>query len=468
MKDQPSRTAVPTPFCQFPEGFLWGSATAAFQVEGAANEDGRGQSVWDTFSRRPGAIANDDHADVACDHYHRVPQDVAMMKELGLKAYRFSAAWPRIFPEGTGAINPKGVDFYSRLVDELLAAGIEPWMTLFHWDLPQALEDRFGGWESKECAHAFAEYAGLMARQFGDRVAGIYTMNEFSCFLDKGYGALGELFAPGKRATRKVLNQARHHAVYGHGLAVQAIRASSPKPMRVGLAENAVPCIPILETAEHIAAAREAYREKNGMFLTPIFEGAYHPAYLEDQGADAPSFTEEEMRVISSPLDFLGLNMYAGQYVRHDPDSTRGWAWVPVDESYPRMHIEWLTIVPSVLYWSPRHSADLWNPKAIYITENGCPNPDRPDETNAIMDTGRVMFLQQYLIHANRFVAEGYPLKGYFLWSLMDNFEWTYGYTKRFGIHYVNYRTQERIPKLSAKYYKQVIANNACGGFGPI
>ena len=452
-------------YCQFPDGFLWGSATAAFQVEGAASEDGRGPSVWDTFSRQPGAIANGDRADVSCDHYHRYREDVGMMKSLSLHAYRFSVSWSRVFPVGTGAHNPMGLDFYSRLVDELLAAGIQPWMTLFHWDLPQAIEDRFGGWEAKECAYAFADFAAFMARHLGDRVVGVFTINEFSCFLDKGYGADVDPFAPGKQTSRKVLNQARHHAVYGHGLAVRAIRASSPRPVRVGLAENPVPSIPILETPEHIAAAREAFRERNGMFLTPIFEGAYHPGYLEDQGADAPNFTEEEMRVISSPLDFLGVNLYAGHYVRHDPDATRGWTSVPCDESYPRMNIDWLTIAPSVLYWSPRHAADLWNPQAIYITENGCPRPDRPDENNAIMDTGRVMFLQQYLIHAHRFVAEGYPLKGYFLWSLMDNFEWSYGYTKRFGIYYTNYQTLERLPKLSADYYRQVIANNACGGW---
>jgi beta-glucosidase len=450
---------------QFPDGFLWGSATAAFQVEGAANEDGRGPSVWDTFTRQPGAIANGENADTACDHYHRYREDIGLMKNLGLHAYRFSVSWSRIFPEGTGAHNPKGLDFYNRLVDELLAAGIQPWMTLFHWDLPQALESRFGGWESKECAHAFADYAAFMATHLGDRVAGIYTINEFSCFLDKGYGTEEEDFAPGKHTSRKVLNQARHHAVYAHGLAVQAIRAASPRPVRVGLAENALPSIPILETPEHIAAAREAFREKNGMFLTPIFEGAYHPAYLEDQGSDAPVFTEEEMRIIATPLDFLGLNVYAGNYVRYDPDAARGWADVTPDESYPRMHIYWLTIAPSVLYWSPRHAADLWNPPAIYITENGCPSPDQPDENNAIMDTDRVMFLQNYMMHAHRCAAEGYPLKGYFLWSLMDNFEWALGYTKRFGIYYTNYQTLERLPKLSAQYYKQVIANNACVGW---
>ena len=199
------------------------------------------------------------------------------------------------------------------------------------------------------------------------------------------------------------------------------------------------------------------------MFLTAVMEGAYHPAYLAQEGADAPEFSDAEMRVIAEPLDFLGLNLYGGQYIRHDSTTSRGWAPVPCDEQYPRMHIYWLTIAPSVLYWMPRLATELWQPKTIYITENGCPNPDRPDATNEIWDTGRVMFLQQYLTQLHRAVVEGYPVRGYFLWSLMDNFEWAFGYTKRFGIYYTNFETQERIPKLSAKFYKQVIRRNALG-----
>ncbi len=360
-------------FCPFPEDFIWGVATAAFQIEGATLEGGRGPSTWDTFCRRPGAIANDANADRAVDHYHRYKEDVALMRDLGVKAYRFSVSWSRVFPHGTGMPNSEGVDFYHRLVDELLAAGIQPWMTLFHWDLPQALEDRFGGWESKDCLKAFADYAGFIAAQFGDRLAGVFTFNEFMCFLDKGYGFDPELFAPGKHTSRKTLNQARHHAIYAHGLAVQAIRAAAGKPIPIGLAENSNACVPVLETPEHIGAACKAFREQSGMYLTPIFEGAYHPGWLDEQGPDAPSFTDEEMKVISSPIDFLGLNLYGIDYIRHAPETPRGWARVPCDTEYPRMHIYWLTIGPQVLYWMPRLAAELWNPKAIFVTENGCP-----------------------------------------------------------------------------------------------
>jgi len=451
-------------YCPFPNDFLWGAATAAYQIEGAAKEDGRGPSVWDTFSRRPGAIAMDQNGDVSVDHYHRYKEDVALMKALGLKAYRFSISWPRIFPEGAGRINEAGLDFYQRLVDELLAAGIQPWPTLFHWDLPQALEDRFGGWESKDCAHAFGDYAAVIGKRLGDRVRGFFTTNEFMCFIDKGYRASAELFAPGKHASLQVLNQARHHAIYGHGLAAQALRAACGGSVPIGLAENLPGCVPVRETGQDIDAAREAMRELSGMFMTPILEGAYHPGYLEQQGADAPVFTEDEMRVIHTPLDFVGVNLYAPTYIRHDPGSPRGWAQIPFDESYPRMTMPWLFVGPSVLYWASRLITEAWNAPAIYITENGCANLDRPDAGNEIWDTARVMYLQQHFIAAHRAVAEGYPLKGYFLWSLMDNFEWAFGYTRRFGICYVNYGTLERIPKLSAKFYSDVIRRNAIGG----
>ena len=271
-------------YCPFPRDFLWGVATAAYQVEGAARDDGRGPSVWDTFCRRPGAIALDQTGDRACDHYHRYKEDVALMKELGVKAYRFSVSWPRVFPNNSKTANGKGLDFYRRLVDELQNAGIQPWMTLFHWDLPQWCEDDFRGWESIECSKRFADYAGFMTDHIGDRVAGIFTINEFLCFLDKAYTASAEPFAPGKVASKKVLNQARHHAVYGHGLAVQAIRAARRKPPPVGIAENMPGVVPVLENANDIAAAKAALREIAGMYLTPIMEGKYHPAYLEEAG----------------------------------------------------------------------------------------------------------------------------------------------------------------------------------------
>ncbi|MDB5328237.1 MAG: beta-glucosidase [Phycisphaerales bacterium] len=453
-------------YCAFPSTFLWGAATAAYQVEGAAAEDGRSPSVWDTFCRRPGAIAMDHNGDVACDHYRRSAEDVKLMKSLGLQAYRFSISWSRVQPAVDGKPNQKGLDFYSRLVDDLLAAGIQPWATLFHWDLPQWCEDEFRGWESKDCAHHFADYSAMMARTLGDRLAGLFTINEFFCYLEKGYGAdTHEPFAPCKRVDRKALAQARHHAVYGHGLAAQAFRSNvKGKCPPVGLAENTPAVVPVRETAENIRLAKEAMREMAGMYLTPILEGAYHPAYLEGLGADAPTFTAEEMRVIHTPLDYVGLNLYTPTYIRPDPESKRGWAQVHHNDSYPRMVMPWLGIGPSILYWAPRLVAETWGVKSIYITENGCANGDIQTEQGDIHDTARMMFLQNHFIQAHRAVDEGVPLHGYFLWSLLDNFEWATGYTRRFGLCYVNYQTQQRTPKLSAKFYRDVIRRNAVGG----
>jgi beta-glucosidase len=298
-------------FCEFPKDFVWGTATASYQIEGAASEDGRTPSVWDTFTHtRRGAVAFDQTGDVATDHYHRFKEDVALMKELGLKGYRFSVSWSRIFPDASGKPNAKGLDFYQRLIDELNRAGIQPWMTLFHWDLPQWCEDKFRGWETKDCAKSFAEYAGYMAKNVGDRVKGIMTINEFACFVDRGCGAGRETFAPGKVVSKQALAQSRHNACLAHGLAVQAIRASASKAPLCGLAENMPAAVPLIEEPEHIAAAKTAFRELTGEYLTPIFEGKYHPAYLETMGGDAPKFTDAEMQAIKTPLDFLGMNLY--------------------------------------------------------------------------------------------------------------------------------------------------------------
>jgi beta-glucosidase len=451
-------------FCPFPDDFLWGVATSSYQIEGAVDEDGRSPSVWDRFSRLKGTTAFDQTGDRGTDHYHLYREDVALMKSIGVKSYRFSSSWSRVIPHADGKINQQGLDFYDRLVDELLKAGIQPWLTLFHWDLPQWTEDKFRGWESKECAHAFAEYASVMASALGDRLAGVFTINEFMCYLDKAYTANEEPFAPGKIVTRQVFNQARHNAVYAHGLAAQAVRASSPKKIAIGLAENIPGVVPLLENEADINAAKEALREMSGMYMTPIFEGAYHPAYLEDQGLDAPKFTDEEMKVISTPLDLVGLNQYAPCYIRHDDNAKRGWSSIPCDGAYPKMDMPWLNIGPAILYWTPRFVSEIWDVPAIYITENGAASADKLNAQNEVNDISRVMYLQQHLIHAHRAVAEGYPLKGYFLWSLMDNFEWAMGYTKRFGIFYVNYETMERTPKLSAKFYADVIRRNAIGG----
>jgi beta-glucosidase len=440
----------------FPAGFLWGTATAAYQVEGAAKEDGRGASIWDTFSHTPGKVKNGDTGDVADDHYHRYKEDVQLMKALGVRGYRFSVAWPRVFPAGDGAPNPKGLDFYDRVVDELLANGIEPFCTLYHWDLPQALQDR-GGWESRDTSKAFADYAGYVAAHLSDRVTHFFTINEFGAFVELGYN-IG-IHAPGLKLPPGRLNQLRHNAVLGHGLAVQAIRAKGKAGTRVGLAENMLPCVPVIETPEHVEASERATRELSAPYMTVIQEGRYTDAYLAKAGADAPRFTAEELRTIGSPLDFTGVNVYAPVYVRAD-DSPAGFAVVAPPASYPHMATPWLTVGPEALYWAPRHIARLWKAKAIYITENGTASADVLTPAGVVYDTDRIMYLRNYLGSLHRAVSEGIPVRGYFLWSLMDNFEWADGYSSRFGIHYVDFATQKRTPKLSASFYREVIARN--------
>ncbi|HXW08138.1 MAG TPA: family 1 glycosylhydrolase, partial [Vicinamibacterales bacterium] len=383
--------------------------------------------------------------------------DVALMKALGVRTYRFSIAWPRVFPQGSGAPNPKGLDFYDRLVDELLRHEIEPFATLYHWDLPQALQDRAGGWESRETSEAFAEYAGYVAGRLTDRVRHVFTINEFGAFVELGYRV--GIHAPGLKLPPKRFNQTRHHAVLGHGLAVQAIRARARPGTKIGVAENLTVCAPVIETREHVAAAERATRELNAPYLTAMLEGRYTDAYLANAGADAPVFTPDELAAIGSPLDFVGLNIYTPIYVRSD-DSPAGFAVVPHPASFPHMASSWLYLGPEALYWGPRHVARLWKVKEMYITENGCSSSDVPGPDGTVYDTDRVMYLRNYLTHLQRATSEGIPVRGYFLWSLMDNFEWADGYTNRFGLHYVDFQTQQRRPKLSAAFYRAVIAGN--------
>ncbi|HEY4733342.1 MAG TPA: GH1 family beta-glucosidase [Gemmatimonadaceae bacterium] len=442
----------------FPTGFRWGTATASYQVEGAVAEDGRMPSIWDTFSHTPGKVANNANGDVADDHYHRYKGDVQLMKALGVKSYRFSIAWPRVFPQGSGAPNPKGLDFYNRLVDELLANGIEPFATLYHWDLPQALQDRGGGWESRDTAQAFGNYAGYVAEHLTDRVKHIFTINEFGAFMELGYG-IG-IHAPGLKLPPPRLYQARHNGVLGHGLAVQAIRARAKPGTKIGIAENIAVGVPVIETPDHIRAAERATREMNAQYLTVIMEGKYTDAYLARMGADAPRITPEDLKTISTPMDFVGTNIYQPTFVRADA-SPSGFAIVPNPPSYPHMASPWLFMGPEVLYWGPHHVAKLWNVKEIYITENGTSSSDIPAADGQVYDTDRVMYLRNYLSQLQRAVSDGVPVKGYFLWSLMDNFEWADGYGNRFGLHYVDYNTQRRTPKLSAAFYREVIARNA-------
>ena len=440
----------------FPAGFLWGSATASYQVEGAVHEGGRGPSVWDTFSHTPGKTFHGDTGDVADDFYHLYPKDIASMKELGLKTFRFSVAWSRIFPQGTGRPNQQGVDFYKRLTDALLAAGIEPYCTLFHWDLPQALQDR-GGWENRDVAKAFADYAGFTAGALSDRVKHFMTMNEMRTFVELGYGQ--GTHAPGLKVGAKRLAQLNHYVALAHGLAVQAIRAHAKAGTKVGIADNVQATTPAIETPEHIAAARKAMREQNASFMTVVQEGRYTDLYLKGLGADAPKFTAEELSIIKSPMDFAGLNIYQPTYVRAD-GSEKGYAVIDPPKSFPHMYSPWLYVGPEAIYWAPKLVSEIWGVKELYITENGASSSDRIAPDGHVYDSDRVMYLRNYLGQLHRGIAEGVPVRGYFLWSLLDNYEWADGYSKRFGIIYVDFATQKRTPKLSAAFYKEVIREN--------
>lgn len=445
---QPSRLS-------FPQGFQWGCATASYQVEGAAAEDGRGPSLWDIFSHTPGKTFQGQTGDVADDSYHLYKEDVRLLKALGVQNHRMSLSWSRILPTGRGPVNEKGVDYYKRVLDELIANGITPYVTLFHWDTPAGLP---GGWQNRDTAKAFADYATVVAKAFGDRIQHYMTTNEFVCFTDLGY-RIGQ-FAPGLKLGAAEANQVRHHGILAHGLGVQALRASAPAGTKVGLAENAVVYAPVIETPEHIAAAQKATRIMNAPFLTALMEGRYIDEYLQKEGANAPKVEAGDFAAIGSKLDFVGHNIYTPEYVKAD-DNPLGFSVVPRPTSFPHMASPWLNVGPEVTYWAIRNVCDLWKIPALYVTENGCSSDDVPNAKGQIDDTDRVMYLRNCLTHLQRAAREGYPVKGYFLWSLLDNYEWADGYGKRFGIHYVDYATQKRTPKLSASYYKQVIATNS-------
>ena len=439
----------------YPKGFLWGCATAAYQIEGGAQADGRGPSLWDTFSHTQGKTHNGDTGDVADDSYHLYKEDVQLMKALGTQTYRMSISWSRVFPTGKGEVNQKGLDYYRHVVDELLANNITPYITMFHWDTPAGLQ---GGWQSRDTSKAFADYCAYVTKHLGDRVKHWMTTNEFVCFTDLGY-KIGQ-FAPGLKLPDAQVNQIRHHAILAHGMGVQAIRANTASGTEVGLAENATVYAPVMETEADIKAAQKAVRVENAMFLTALMEGKYIDEYLKHEGANAPKVEEGDMKIIASPLDFLGLNVYTPQYVRAS-DAPNGYTVVPYPTSFPHMASPWILLGPESLYWAVRNVCDLWSPKGIFITENGCSSDDVINAAGHIDDTDRVMYLRNHLTHLHRATTEGYPVKGYFLWSLLDNFEWADGYSKRFGIHYVDFKTQKRTPKLSAEWYKQTIATNA-------
>ncbi len=445
-------------FFQFPEDFIWGAATASYQIEGAAKEDGRGTSTWDEFCLRPGTVLENHDGLVACDHYHRYQDDVKLMQHLGLKAYRFSIAWPRIFPNGDGRPNRKGIDFYKSLCEELLTVGITPYATLFHWDLPLRLEEKFGGWRSKETVKKFADYAACIARELGDLIKNYFTINETLCFTllahDKRFQPR---HAPGKMESGKTVNQIVHNALLGHGMALKALKQER-SDAKVGFAEVCNYFMPVFDTEEHIIAAQKAFREKNLQILFPHFEGAYDNDFLARQGSQAPEFSQEEMEIISLPMDFIGLNYYSSSVVRA-AENESGYEIIPFPASMPRTHMGW-NIAPKGLYYLPRFTKHYFGDIPIFITENGMAAEDRETADGEILDLDRLEYYRQHLQMLSAAIQSGVNIAGYFAWSLMDNFEWSFGYTRRFGLYRVNYTSQKRTLKLSGEYYREVIRAN--------
>ncbi|MEU8237179.1 GH1 family beta-glucosidase [Actinoplanes missouriensis] len=446
----------------FPDGFVWGAATASYQIEGAAREDGRGPSIWDTFSRTPGKVHAGHTGDVACDHYHRYAEDVALMADLGLGAYRFSVAWPRIQPDGTGPVNVRGLDFYDRLTDELLAKGINPVVTLYHWDLPQTLEDR-GGWANRETAEAFAEYAQIVHHRLGDRVATWTTLNEPWCSAYLGYGS--GIHAPGVQDPAKAF-QAAHHLNLAHGLAARALRSAGAQNISITLNPCQVAPLDPANPAD-VDAARLIDGVANRIFFDPLLLGKYPSDVLEHIARITdPSFIRDgDEAIINAPLDVLGINFYTPSYVRALPGApgaldypgSQGIAFRP--PVGPVTDMNWQIEPASLTRLLSRIHRD-YPGTPLMITENGAAYPDGPGENGEVQDLRRIEYIDAHLRACHDALAEGVDLRGYFAWSLMDNFEWAEGYAKRFGIVHVDYTTQQRVLKDSAKWYREVIRRN--------
>ena len=429
----------------FPAGFLWGAATAAYQVEGAWNEDGKGESIWDRFSHTPGKVANGDTGDVACDHYHRWRDDVALMRHLGLPGYRFSIAWPRVMPLGRGPINPAGLDFYERLVDALLEANIQPLATLYHWDLPQALE---GGWTNRDVCGYFADYAALMVRRLGDRVKQWATFNEPWVVAFNGYRY--GVHAPGLR-DEKVARQVAHHLLVAHGLAAQTLRAAHPQ-VQVGIVLNMWPTDVATDKAADRAEADRAWQDNEAWFIDPLLRSCYPPDAWRALGANVPEVRPGDMALIAQPLDFLGINYYS-RNLMEDGSKVK-----PVPGSdYTEMG--WEIHAPALGRLLVQINRDYRLPP-IYITENGAAFKDAVSADGQVHDPRRLSYLREHLAEVQAAIESGVDVRGYYAWSLLDNFEWAHGYSKRFGLTYVDYATQQRIVKDSGQWYARVIAHN--------
>ena len=444
----------------FPKDFLWGAASAAHQVEGAYLEDGKKEGIWDHFAHQPGRILHGENGDVACDHYHRFRTDVALMKELGLKSYRFSISWPRVMPDGVGRVNEKGMQFYSELVDELLAAGIEPLVTLYHWNLPMALYEQ-GGWKNPLSPSWFEEYTRAVVSRLSDRVRYWMTFNEPQMFVGLGM-QVGQM-APFEQNDEDTVIAISKHLFLAHGKAVSVIRRESRQPAKVGMAPTGDVVLPQNDTPEAVKRAREAsFRLPAGVFTLsnvwwadPIFLGRFSDAAVEMLGDKLPAFTQEQWAQIAQPLDFYGFNAYQGSVRYPIPsDAYQDYAY----QGSPRTTMGW-GLTPDVMYYSPKFLYERYH-KPILITENGMAGLDWKALDGRVHDENRIDFVRRYLLALERIIDEGVPVIGYTYWSIMDNYEWNHGYDMRFGLIHVDYRTQERTLKESARWYGRVIATN--------
>jgi beta-glucosidase len=444
----------------FPSGFVWGAAAAAYQIEGAVDQDGRGPSVWDTFCRKDGAIFSGHTGDVACDHYHRWRDDVRLMKDLGLQAYRLSISWPRVLPAGVGEANEVGLRFYDQLIDGLLEAGITPFVTLFHWDYPYELYCR-GGWLNEDSPRWFEEYARLVAKRLGDRVRHWITLNEPQCFLNLGHR--DGMHAPGLRLAWIDVLRATHHALLAHGRAVRVLREDCRAEPIVGWAPVGEVYYPATDTPHDVDGARartyaadERSLWNNTLFSDPVCLGRYPEDALRIWGRDFPRFPQSDLDTICQKLDFYGLNIYRGQPVHVNGNGAAENAEREPGHAINAFH--W-PIAPQSLYWGPRFIYERYK-LPIHITENGLSCLDWVALDGAVHDPQRIDFTRRYLRELARAIADGIDVRGYFHWSLMDNFEWHDGYRQRFGLVHVDYRTQRRTPKDSARWYSMVIRTN--------
>ena len=439
----------------FPKDFVWGSATASYQIEGAINEDGRGQTIWDTFSHTPGKISDGTNGDIACDHYHRYKEDVALMRELQFKAYRFSVAWSRILPQGRGQVNQAGLDFYNRLVDTLLASNITPYLTLYHWDLPQALQDE-GGWLRRGIIEDYLEYADIVSQSLGDRVKHWTTFNEPWVFSWEGHYS-GE-DAPGLKLGAKGALATTHHALLAHGQAVPLIR-SNVKDAQVGIVLDMNDVEPATQNSEDIAAAKRFEGCQNRWYLDAVFRGRYPEDMLELYRNELPEIRPGDLEAICVPLDYLGVNFYRRSVMANGTDlaPVNIKRISPEGSEYTEMGWE---VSPRGLYNILKFVHDNYNPKILYVTENGAAFTDVLHE-GKVQDLRRVSYLREHLAQLSQAIEDGIPLKGYFVWSFFDNFEWAYGYSKRFGIVHVDYKTQQRTIKDSGYFLSEVIKENS-------